>query len=100
VLVAPLIGTLDHDRITVLTTKLLQEVQQQRAHTVVLDITGVALVDTPVAQALLQVAAAVRLLGAAVSVVGIRAEVAIAMLRFGMDLQGVATFSDLQAALR
>jgi len=100
VLVAPLIGVLDRDRTAVLTSKLLQEVQQQRAHTVILDITGVPLVDTPVAQALLQVAAAVRLLGAAVSVVGIRAEVVAAMVRFGMDLHGVAIFSDLQAALR
>lgn len=100
VLVAPLIGVLDRDRTAVLTSKLLQEVQQQRAHTVILDITGVPLVDTPVAQALLQVAAAVRLLGAAVSVVGIRAEVAAAMVRFGMDLHGVAIFSNLQAALR
>jgi anti-anti-sigma regulatory factor len=100
VLVAPLIGVLDHDRITVLTAKLLEAVQQQRTHTVILDITGVPVMDAPVTQAILQVSMAVRLLGATVSIVGIRAEVAMAILHLGMDLQGVATFSDLHAALR
>jgi rsbT co-antagonist protein RsbR len=56
--------------------------------------------DAPVTRALLQVGAAVRLLGAEVSIVGIRAEVAMAILHLEMDLEGVATFSDLPAALR
>jgi anti-anti-sigma regulatory factor len=99
ILVAPLIGVLDRDRITVLIEKLLEGVQQRRAHTVILDITGVPGLDGPSAQALLEVGAAVRLLGAAVSIVGIRADVAQAIVRQGLELGDLQTFGNLQGAL-
>ena len=100
VLVAPLIGALDSERTASLGEKILNEVQEQRAHTVIFDITGVPLVDTQIAQDLLRIAGAIRLLGAQVVVVGIRAEVARTMVTLGVELGSIATFPNLQAAIQ
>jgi anti-anti-sigma regulatory factor len=99
VLVAPLIGILDSSRAASLSAKILDEVQRQRAHAVIFDITGVPAVDTQIAQTLLRIAGAVRLLGAEVIIVGIRAEVAQTMVTLGVNLGSIATYPNLQAAI-
>jgi rsbT co-antagonist protein RsbR len=65
----------------------------------VLDITGVPVVDTQVAQGLLMTVRSARLIGARVMLVGIRPEVAQTMVGLGIELSEVYTFSDLQSAL-
>ncbi len=99
VLVLPLIGAFDTRRMEDLTRVALQAVDQRRAKVVIFDVTGVPLLDTSTTQALLQTAAAVRLLGAESWLVGLRAEVAqtIAMLR--VDLRAFRTFASLEDAL-
>jgi anti-anti-sigma regulatory factor len=87
------------ERLEMLQAQALHAVEQGRAHTLVLDITGVPLVDHEVAQGLLQVVRAARLLGTIVMLVGIRPEVAETMVELGLDFQGMHTFRDLQAAL-
>jgi anti-anti-sigma factor len=99
VLVAPLIGTLDHARVTMLTTNVLSAVERFRARHVIFDITGVPLVDSDVAQTLLQVALAVRLMGAEVLLVGIRPEVAQTIVASGSTLGTIITYADLQDAI-
>jgi rsbT co-antagonist protein RsbR len=64
-----------------------------------LDITGVPIVDSQVAQGLLTVVQAARLLGAEVVLIGIRPEVAQALVQLGIDLSNVVTNVDLQTAL-
>jgi anti-anti-sigma regulatory factor len=99
VLVAPLIGALDSARIAALNGTLLDEVARSRASSVILDITGVPVIDTQVAQALLRLAGAIRLLGARVLLVGIRAEVAQTLVTLGIDLAEITTFPNLQEAV-
>jgi rsbT co-antagonist protein RsbR len=99
VLVAPLIGALDGDRAATLTSNLLGAVAQQHARYVIFDITGVPIVDTHVAQVLIQTTSALRLLGAKVLLVGIRPEVAQTMVALNVDLGGVATYADLRDAI-
>jgi anti-anti-sigma regulatory factor len=99
VLVAPLIGTLDGARATILTSNLLRAVAQQHARYVIFDITGVPIVDTHVAQVLIQTASALRLLGAEVLLVGIRPEVAQTMIALNIDLGTVVTYADLREAI-
>jgi anti-anti-sigma regulatory factor len=72
VLIAPLVGALDSARATELTNNVLSMVEREHANQVIFDITGVPLVDTQVAQVLLQTTTAVRLLGAQAFLVGIR----------------------------
>jgi rsbT co-antagonist protein RsbR len=98
-LVIPLIGALDSTRLLQIQQQALGSLEQRRARHLLLDITGVPVVDTQVAHGLIQVVQAARLLGAEVSLVGIRPEVAQAIVGLGLNLGAVQTFSDLQEAL-
>jgi rsbT co-antagonist protein RsbR len=98
-LVLPLVGSLDSTRLQQLQEQSLQAIERASARTLVLDVTGVPIVDSQVAQGLLNVVHACRLLGAQTILVGIRPEVAQAMVSVGIDMQAVRTFSDLQSAL-
>jgi rsbT co-antagonist protein RsbR len=99
VLLVPLIGALDSARMSQALDQVLAGVSAQRARVVIVDITGVSVVDTAVAQALFQMARGVRLLGAMPVLVGIRAEVAQAMVDLGADLRRIATRAGLQEGL-
>jgi rsbT co-antagonist protein RsbR len=98
-LVMPLVGALDSARMQLFRDQALQAIERRRARTLVLDISGVPVVDSQVAQGLLGVVHAARLLGAEVAVVGIRPEVAQAIVTLGLTMPGMRTYSDLQSAL-
>jgi rsbT co-antagonist protein RsbR len=98
-LVVPLIGIIDSTRALQLTEELLGAVRTHRAKAVVIDITGVAVVDSKVANHLLQTVEAARLMGAKVIVSGISSEIAQTLVRIGVDLSGLWTATDLRAGL-
>jgi rsbT co-antagonist protein RsbR len=98
-LVMPLVGELDSVRLQLVQEQALLALEKTAARSLVLDITGVPVVDTTIAQGLLQVVQAARLLGAEVMLVGIRPEVAQSIVGLGIDLQYTRTSSDLQTAL-
>ena len=99
VVVVPLIGTLDEKRAQALMETLLQGAARLGAETLLIDITGVPLIDTAGASALLQIAQAVQLLGARVVLSGIRPEIAQTLVSLGADMRSVQTHSTLQAAI-
>lgn len=99
VMIMPLIGTIDALRAQQILETLLQGVADQHAATVIVDITGVQIVDTHVANALIQAAQAVRLLGASVVLTGIRPEVAQTLVGLGVDLSGIVTYGSLQSGI-
>ncbi len=99
VLVVPMVGTIDQDRATLLLQSLLQAVERHRARTVILDVTGVPLIDSHVARLLLDAAGAVRLLGAETVLVGLRPELAQTIVGLGMDLTSLVTQADLQSGI-
>ncbi len=99
VLVMPLIGTIDTARSQQLMEALLVGIAQQHAHTAILDITGVNVVDTQVAHALIHTAQAVRLLGAQMIMTGISPAMAQTLVQLGVDLTGIITSSTLQAGI-
>lgn len=99
VLVVPLVGTIDAERVQVLLDAVLRNVERARARQVFLDVTGVAVIDTQVAGMLFHVATAVRLLGAETVLVGIRPEVAQTLVSLGADLSQMRTAASLQAGL-
>jgi rsbT co-antagonist protein RsbR len=92
----PLIGTIDSRRAQQVIEELLQGVSDNRAATAIIDITGVPVVDTQVAGALLRAAQAVELLGARVILTGIRPEVAQTLVGIGVNLGSIVTRSTLQ----
>jgi rsbT co-antagonist protein RsbR len=78
---------------------LLEGIGRYQAETAILDITGVRVVDTQVADALLRVARAARLLGTTVYLSGISAEVAQTLVQLGASLDQIITYSNLQRAI-
>jgi rsbT co-antagonist protein RsbR len=94
--VMPLIGAIDSRRIQQIMDSLLTGVAAQRAAWVILDITGVPIVDTQVANALVRAAHSVRLLGAQVVLTGIRPEVAQTLVGLGVDLSSIITRGTLR----
>jgi PAS domain S-box-containing protein len=99
VVVMPLIGTIDSRRAQQVLDTLLLGITERHARVAILDITGVPIVDTHVAGALIRAAQAAQLLGAQVVLTGIRPEVAQTLVGMGTDLQGIVTRSDLQSGI-
>lgn len=99
VVLMPLIGTIDSLRAEEVMQTLLAGVAQNRAKIAILDITGVPVVDTQVANALIQAAQAVKLLGAQVVLTGIHADVAQMLVQLGIDLRGIITYNLLQSGI-
>jgi rsbT co-antagonist protein RsbR len=98
-LILPIIGVIDSMRAKQLTDELLHSIRANRARIVVMDITGVAAVDSKVANHLIQTVAAARLMGANVIVTGLSADVAQALVSLGVDLSSIRTMNDLQGGL-
>ena len=85
-LILPIIGVIDSMRAKQLTDGMLRSIRDNRARIVVMDITGVAAVDSKVANHLIQAVAAARLMGANVIVTGVSADVAQSLVALGVDL--------------
>lgn len=99
VLAVPLVGRVDSARAQALTEALLEAIAREQAEIVLLDITGVAVVDTGVANHLMQTARAAGLLGSQVVLVGISAEIAQTLVQLGLDLGQLVTLSNLQSGI-
>lgn len=98
--VMPLVGTIDTERAKLIMENLLEGVVSQRAEVVLLDITGVPVVDTMVAHHIIQAADAVRLVGAKCMLVGIRPEIAQTIVALGINLNDFTTTSTLQRGMQ
>jgi len=99
VVVMPLIGSLDEQRAQRVLDTLLHGLAGSGAQIAILDITGVPVVDTQVANALIRAAQSVKLLGAQVVLTGIRPEVAQTLVGLGADLNNIITRSSLQSGI-
>ena len=91
ILALPMIGTLDSSRTQVVMESLLQKIVETGSEIAIIDITGVPLVDTLVAQHLLKTVTAARLMGADCIISGIRPQIAQTIVHLGVDLAGVIT---------
>jgi len=98
VLALPLIGTLDSARTQVVMQNLLDAIVETRSDYAIIDITGVPVVDTLVAQHLLKTVAAARLMGADCLISGIRPQIAQTIIHLGVDLSNVTTKATLADA--
>jgi rsbT co-antagonist protein RsbR len=99
VLAMPLVGTIDSNRAQMVMESLLEGVAYYQAEVAILDITGVKVIDTQVADALMRTAQAVRLLGASVVLTGIQPGIAQTLVHLGVDLSGIVTRSTLQSGI-
>jgi anti-anti-sigma regulatory factor len=100
ILVMPLIGAVDSLRAQQIMASALEEGMQHSASTLILDITGVPVVDTAVANYILQMIRALRLIGTDTIVVGISPEIAQTIVQLGLRLEDITTRADLQSGLQ
>jgi rsbT co-antagonist protein RsbR len=98
-LILPIIGVIDPQRARQLTEQLLQGIRTNRAKVVVIDITGVPVMDATVANHLVQTVEAARLLGATVIITGLSPEIAQTLVTIGVDLGKMNTVGDLQGGI-
>jgi anti-anti-sigma regulatory factor len=99
ILIMPIIGSVDSLRAEQMMDALLEGVASRGSRYAILDITGVTVVDSQAASGLMKAAHAVRLLGVEAVLTGFRAEVAQTVVRLGISLTGILTFSTVQRGI-
>jgi anti-anti-sigma regulatory factor len=99
VLALPLIGKIDSDRAKQIMENLLNEIINTKSSEVVIDITGVPIVDTDVASRLMRTVDAARLLGAECILTGISPVIAQTLVTIGVDLGSIKTMANLNSGL-
>ncbi len=100
VLLVPLVGGLDSDRAQGMVERLLERTSSTRAKVVIVDVSGVPMIDTAAGGFLIEMFSAVKLLGADVILTGLKPEVAHTLVKLGIDFQMVVIARDLEDALR
>ena len=99
VLVLPVVGIVDTRRSVEIMNNLLERIVETQARCIILDITGVEIVDTRTADYLLKVVSAARLLGGYCVLTGINPAVAQTLVEIGAELSEVKTLRNLKAGL-
>jgi rsbT co-antagonist protein RsbR len=100
VLALPIVGSLDTYRAQMMNEALLDEIVRTGSEIVILDVTGVPVVDTAVSKHLLETVAAARLLGSEVLIVGLSTRTALTLVQLGLDLSGVTTRTTMAKGLQ
>ncbi|MGB9791535.1 MAG: STAS domain-containing protein [Thermacetogeniaceae bacterium] len=100
VLLVPVIGTLDSQRAQSMAEKLLERTAATRARVVIVDVTGVPVIDTIVGGFLIEMFSAVKLLGSDVILTGIKPDIAHTLVKLGVDFNMVIIKRDLESALK
>ncbi|MGQ9829389.1 MAG: PAS domain S-box protein [Roseiflexus sp.] len=99
VVAMPIIGTIDTMRAQQIMEALLQGIAEYSASIAILDITGVKVVDTQVAGALIRAAQAARMLGAQVVLTGISPEIAQTLVHIGAEMREMVAKPTLQQGI-
>lgn len=100
VLCLPVVGVMDTARSAEMTTALLQAVVKQKTRCVIIDITGIDVMDTRTVDHFMQMARAVRLLGAECVLTGVNPHIAQTVVHMGLDLSHIVTHRTLHEALQ
>jgi rsbT co-antagonist protein RsbR len=99
VVILPVVGVVDSLRAQQMMNTMLKKITETLSKVIILDIAGVAAVDTAVANHLIKIAKATKLMGCRCIISGISPAVAETIVQLGIDLGDVATNSTLKDAL-
>ena len=99
ILLLPLAGAVESRRAVRITETMLESIGRLRAQVVIIDITGVPVVDTGVASHLIRAVQAAQLLGCESILVGISPEIAQTLVGLGIDFSRIHTRATLQNGL-
>jgi rsbT antagonist protein RsbS len=98
-LLVPLQGQIDDELAEQLRQDVLQTIQQTGASALLLDVTGLWLMDSHLCSVLSQIAAAARLMGSETVLCGMAPEIALTLQAMGLELPSVGTALSLEQAL-
>ncbi|WP_316569367.1 STAS domain-containing protein [Neobacillus sp. YIM B06451] len=98
--VLPLIGNIDTERAALLMEKTLEQASKLNLQHLILDVSGVLIIDTMVADQLLKVISALSLIGVKTILTGIRPEVAQTIVSLGLSLNQLTVKSNLHQAFK
>ena len=98
-LILPIVGALDRDRLEQMRALLLHAVRVRRARAIVLDVTGVPEIDSVAANQLIGSVTSARMMGAETIISGLSAEIAQTLVTVGIDLSLVVSAGDLQGGI-
>jgi len=96
--VLPLIGSINTERAALLMEKVLEQASKLRLNYLILDVSGVFIIDTMVVNQLFMVINALALIGVKTIITGIRPEVAQTIVKFGINLDEITFKSNLHQA--
>ena len=99
VLILPIIGSLDTERMQRATDAAMREVMRTNAHSCIIDITGARIVDSHAVSNLSNLVSALKLIGAEAIVTGVTAHAAHTLVKLGVDFTGMKTRRTLAEAL-
>lgn len=100
ILCLPVVGMVDAARASAMTDKLLDGVVRKQARGVIVDLTGIDVIDTKTVDHLIKMAKEIKLLGAIPVITGISPGIAQTLTQIGVDLTGIQTLRSLQDGLR
>lgn len=100
VLCLPIVGVIDTSRSVDVTATLLKAIVEKDARHAIVDITGIEVMDTRTVDHFIQMAKAVRMLGARYALAGVSPHIAQTVVRMGLDLDELTTYRNLREALQ
>jgi anti-anti-sigma regulatory factor len=96
ILLLPIVGMVDSKRVQFIMETVLQKILDYQAKIVILDIQGVPTVDSAVANHLIKITKASRLMGCTCIMTGISPEISQALVNLGIELTDILTQSTLK----
>lgn len=100
VLCLPIVGVIDTSRSVDVTTALLKAIIDKDARHAIVDITGIEVMDTRTVDHFIQMAKAVRMLGAHYTLARVSPHIAQTIVRMGLDLDELTTYRNLRETLQ
>jgi rsbT co-antagonist protein RsbR len=100
ILLLPLVGVVDSKRAQDIMSTMLQKVAHTQARVFILDISGVAVVDTAVANHFIKITKATRLMGCRTIISGISPAIAQTIVELGVQVDEIMTTNSMQDALK
>lgn len=99
VLMLPIVGMIDSRRAQDIMSAVLSKIAETHARSLILDISGVAVMDTAVANHLIKISKASRLMGSICFISGVSPAIAQTMVELGINVGDVRTTATLRDAL-